>query len=218
MFYFCCRTSHIFKKLPGRLQVYIQLTMDNGTCSCILPSYTFYKSHHYLPWKGGIVFRLSVCPGRFFSYFVGVTPPTVFITHKQNLYHLKAECLDCVIMGDPFFRTFPPPKFWRDRSLKQPKITNSNFWRGTSQVFWVPEWDIHIIWKPCFRSSARPTQFVQTSNILVRNEIWKCPRRRIPGKILAKTAKSNSFFFFFFELTCARGHGGFCALQPLVNV
>ena len=78
-------------------------------------------SCHYPPWKGDIVFGLSLCPsvrpGRFFSHFVRVTPSTVFITHKQNLYHLKAGCLVCV-MGwrGPFFGA--PPKFWRDRSLK----------------------------------------------------------------------------------------------------
>ena len=64
--------------------------------------------HLYLsPVKRGYCFRfvcLSVCPGRSFSHFVRVTPPTVFITHTPNLYHLKAECLECV-MGGPFFRT-----------------------------------------------------------------------------------------------------------------
>ena len=59
--------------------------------------------------------RLSVCPGRFFSHFVGVTPPTVFITHKSNLYHLKAGCLECVMGGSVFSY---PPKFRRNRSLK----------------------------------------------------------------------------------------------------
>ena len=61
------------------------------------------------PRKKGILFsvclsvRLTVCPGRFFSHFVRVTPPTVFITHKQNLYHRKAECLECVMEGVSFF-------------------------------------------------------------------------------------------------------------------
>ena len=59
--------------------------------------------------------RLSVCPGRSFSHFVRVTPPTVFTTHKPNLYHLKAGCLECVMGGSVFSYR---PKFRRNRSLK----------------------------------------------------------------------------------------------------
>ena len=64
-----------------------------------------------IPREKGILFsvclsvRLTVCPGRFFSHFVRVAPPTVFITHKPNLYHLKAGCLECVMGGGQFFRT-----------------------------------------------------------------------------------------------------------------
>ena len=52
-----------------------------------------------IPREKGILFSvcLSVCPGRFFSHFVRVTPPIIFITHKPNLYHLKAGCLECVM-------------------------------------------------------------------------------------------------------------------------
>ena len=93
---------------------------------------------NYPPWKGDIVFglsvcpsvRLSVCPGRFFSHFVGVTPPTVFITHKSNLYHLKAGCLECVMGGSVFSY---PPKFRRNRSLKT--VQNHKFiFSGASEV------------------------------------------------------------------------------------
>ena len=59
--------------------------------------------------------RLSVCPGLSFFHFVRVTPPTVFITHKPNLYHLKAGCLECVMLGSVFSY---PPKFRRNRPLK----------------------------------------------------------------------------------------------------
>ena len=40
-----------------------------------------------IPREKGILFAvdLSVCPGCLYSNFVRVTPPTVFITHKQNL-------------------------------------------------------------------------------------------------------------------------------------
>ena len=100
---------------------YLQLVYD---CFCCYPS-----------WKGDIVFGLSVCPsvcpGRSFSHFVRVTPPTVFTTHKPNLYHLKAGCLECVMGGGPFFRT--PQNFGKIGLWKRPKITNSNFWSVISQ-------------------------------------------------------------------------------------
>ena len=94
----------------------------------------FYVSS-YPPWKGDIVFGLSVwlsvrLSGTLFSHFVRVTPPTVFITHKSNLYHLKAGCLECV-MGGQFFRT--PQNFGEIGLWKRPKITNSNFWSVTSR-------------------------------------------------------------------------------------
>ena len=61
------------------------------------------------PMKRDIVFGLSV--RHVLSDFVRVSPPTVFITHKPNLYHLKAKCLECVMRGS----RFPyPVKFWRD--------------------------------------------------------------------------------------------------------
>ena len=50
---------------------------------------------------------VCICLGKSLSHFVRVTPPTVFITHKQNLYHLKAGCLECVMGGSVFF---VPPK------------------------------------------------------------------------------------------------------------
>ena len=53
--------------------------------------------------------RLSVLVA-FFSYFVRVTPHTVFITHKQNLCHLKAGCLEYVIRGSVFPYHPPPSK------------------------------------------------------------------------------------------------------------
>ena len=82
------------------------------------------------PVKRGYCFRF-VCPsGTLFSHFVRVTPPIAFITHKQNLYHLQAGCLGCV-MGGQFFRT--PQNFGEIGLWKRPKITNSNFWSVTSR-------------------------------------------------------------------------------------
>ena len=84
------------------------------------PLLYIYVAHMGLlsPVKRGYCFRfvcLSIRPsGTLFSHFVRVTPPTVFITHKQNLYHLEAGCLECV-MG---VSCSLPPKFRRNRSLK----------------------------------------------------------------------------------------------------
>ena len=69
------------------------------------------------PMKSGYCFRFVCLSGTLFvlilcSYRFS---PTGFITHKQNLYHLKAGCLECVMGGSIFLF---PPKFWRNRSLK----------------------------------------------------------------------------------------------------
>ena len=82
------------------------------------------------PAKKGTCFRFVCLSGTLFSQFVRETPPTVLITHKQNLYHLKAGCLECV-MGCSFFRT--PQNFGEIGLWKRSKITYSNFWRVTSQ-------------------------------------------------------------------------------------
>ena len=57
---------------------------------------------------------LSVCPGRSFSHFVRVTPPTVFITQTKPIP--SESWTVWTGSGGPFFRT-PPPKFRRNRSL-----------------------------------------------------------------------------------------------------
>ena len=62
-----------------------------------------------IPREKGIL--LSVCLSvrlseTLFFHFVRVTP-TVFITHKLNLYHLKAGCVECVMWG---VRFSVPPK------------------------------------------------------------------------------------------------------------
>ena len=72
----------------------------------------------------------TVALATLFSHFVRGTPHTVFITHKPNLYHLKARCLKCVMTGSVFSYL---PKFRRNRSLKTTQKTNSNFWSVTSQ-------------------------------------------------------------------------------------
>ena len=94
-------------------------------------------SRFIIPREKGILF--SVCLslrlfGTLFSHFVGVTPPTFFITHKQNLYHLKAGCLECV-MGVRC--SVPPPKFWRDRSLKTAQNHIPIFRASQIKEFWA---------------------------------------------------------------------------------
>ena len=71
------------------------------------------------PVKWGYCFRF-VClsdrlSGTLFSHFLRLTP-TVFITHKPNLYHLKAGCLECVMEGGSVFSY--PQKFRQIRFLK----------------------------------------------------------------------------------------------------
>ena len=136
------------------------------------------RVHCYPPWKGDIVFglsvcpsvRLSVCPGRFFSHFVRVTSPTVFITHKPNLYHLKAGCLECV-MGGPFFRT--PQNFGEIGLWKRPKITNSNFWSVTSQRVLGPGMRYPHHMKARYFSSEMTSE-----NASGDASLWKfCPKR-----------------------------------------
>ena len=128
----------------------------------------------YYPHKKEMLFsvclsdRLSVSLyGTLFSHFVRVTPLTVFITHT-NLHHLKGWRLECVIRWGVRFSI--PLKFRPDRSLKTAQNHKLQFLaRHNSKNFWT--WTaIPILYKPCFRSLTRPTQFVRTSNVFVRND------------------------------------------------
>ena len=76
--------------------------------ACALPSYMAFV---WYPRAKGIFcsvclsVRPSVHPGNFISHFVREAPPTVFPSHYQNLYYLKAGCLEYV-MGVRF--SLPP--------------------------------------------------------------------------------------------------------------
>ena len=100
---YCCKLQ-VISAGEGHCSQSVIVTQDNNRYC----SFAFY----YPSWKGDIVFSLSVCPGRSFSHFVRVTPPTVFITHNQTytIWKLGVWSVSWVFSY--------PPKFRRIRSLK----------------------------------------------------------------------------------------------------
>ena len=145
------------------------------------------------PWKGDIVFALSVCPGRCFFLF-RARDYSVFITHKQEPVPSKSWVSGVCNGGWFSVPTNISPKkgLW-----KRSKITNFNSWSVTSQTVLGPgmQYSYHI--KPCSRSLTAFTQFVRTSKNFVTNDFWNCLRRRLPGKLFAKTSQVLGFLLLF---------------------
>ena len=118
--------------------------------------------------------------------------------------------------GSPFFRT--PQNFGEIGLWKWPKITNSNFWSVTSQSSGsrnatpIPYESLaSVVLHDLLSLSVRPifSSEMTSENVsgdACQEKFWQKRPSQIPD------------FFFFFGRTCARGHGGSCALRPLVCI